>query len=159
VKLAIRGNQELMNRLRVLVVDDQAAVRFRLRAILKRDPRFEVVGEAVDGLEACAQAATLRPEIVIMDVSMPVLDGAEATRRLLTVSPASSVIALTAHEEPPYVREMLDAGARGYVLKHGAVQHLVRAIEVVIDGGLFLDPALPERPVTDATPDPPPSRT
>ena len=144
-----------MGKVRVLVVDDHAVVRAGLRAILDSDARLEVVGEAVDGADGCTQAAALRPEIVIMDVSMPALNGADATRRVLAVSPDSSVIALTAHDEPPYVRELLNAGARGYVLKRALVEHLVRAIHVVRDGGLFLDPALAEQPAAPAPPDAP----
>ena len=138
----------LMGKLRVIVVDDHAVVRAGLREILNDDPRFDVVGEAVDGAEACAQAAALRPDVVIMDVSMPGMNGGEATRRVLAVSPESRVIALTAHDEPPYVHQLLAAGARGYVLKRAAVANLVRAIEVVTGGGLFLDPALAEPPRT-----------
>ena len=89
-----------------------------------------------------------------MDVTMSSLNGADATRRLLAVSPASRVIGLTAHDEPPYVRELLDAGARGYVLKRSVIEHLVRAIHVVTDGGLFLDPTLAKRPAPHAPPDP-----
>ena len=143
----------LMHRVRVLVVDDHAVVRAGLTAIVNSDARLEVVGEAVDGVEAGTQAASLRPDIIIMDVSMPILNGADATRRVLTVSPASRVIALTAHDEPPYVRELLGAGARGYVLKRAVIEHLVRAIEVVTEGGLFLDPTLTERPALHAKPD------
>ena len=143
----------LTGRTRILVVDDHAVVRAGLRTILNSDPRLEVVGEAEDGVDCCAQAATLRPDIVIMDVSMPHLNGAEATRRLLMVSPTSRVIALTAHEEPPYIHDLLDAGARGYVLKRAAVDHLVRAIETVANGVLFLDPALARRPTPSPTPD------
>ena len=142
----------LMGKVRVLVVDDHAVVRAGVRAILDGDPRLEVVGEAVDGADGCAQAHALRPQIVVMDVSMPALNGAEATRRVLAASPHSSVIALTAHDEPPYVRELLRAGARGYVLKRAAIEHLVRAIHVVIDGGLFLDPALAQRPSSPVPP-------
>jgi DNA-binding NarL/FixJ family response regulator len=141
------------NKLRVLVVDDHAVVRAGLRAILAGDSRFEVVGEAADGREACDRAAALHPEVVIMDVSMPILNGAEATRRLLALSPRSSVIALTAHDEPAYVRELLEAGARGYVLKRALIQHLVRAIEVVAAGGLYLDPTLANAPASQAVPD------
>ena len=140
-----------MGRRRVLVVDDHAVVRAGLRAILNTDPRLDVVGEAEDGEDGCAQAEALRPEIVIRDVSMPTVNGAEATRRVLTVSPASRVIALTAHEEPPYVRGLLDAGARGYVLKRAMIEHLTRAIHVVAEGGLFLDPALANRPAPQST--------
>ena len=142
----------LMGKVRVLIVDDHAVVRVGLRTILNSDSALEVVGEAVDGADGCTQAAALRPEIVIMDVSMPTLNGAEATRRVLAVSPASAVIALTAHDEPPYVRELLRAGARGYVLKRALVEHLVHAVHVVRDGGMFLDPALAEH-ATSAPPD------
>lgn len=142
-----------MDKSGILVVDDHAVVRAGLRAILKGDPRLEVVGEAGDGIDACAEAATLRPDIVIMDVSMPTLNGADATRRVLAVSPSSRVIALTAHDEPPYVRELLGAGARGYVLKRAVIEYLVRAIHVVIEGGVFLDPTLATRPGPRAQPD------
>jgi DNA-binding NarL/FixJ family response regulator len=142
----------LMGKVRVMVVDDHAVVREGLRSILNRERHLEVVGEAVDGEDACVQAAALRPEIVIMDVSMPRLNGADATRRVLAVSPASSVIALTAHDEPPYVRELLNAGARGYVLKRAVIEDLVRAIAVVSNGGLFLDPELAKRTTPSAAP-------
>jgi DNA-binding NarL/FixJ family response regulator len=142
-----------MGKLGVLIVDDHAVVRSGLRAILNNDPRLEVVGEAADGMDACLQAATLHPPVVIMDVSMPTLNGADATRKLLTVSPASSVIALPAYDEPAYVRELLDAGARGYVLKRSVIEQLVRAIEVVTEGGLFLDPTLTKRPAPHAPAD------
>lgn len=145
----------LMGKVRVLVVDDHAVVRAGVRAILKDDPRLEIVGEAADGADGCVQAEALRPQIVVMDVSMPGLNGAEATRRVLAASPDSSVIALSAHDEPPYVRELLRAGARGYVLKRAAIAQLVRAINVVIDGGLFLDPALAQRPSSPVSPPPP----
>jgi DNA-binding NarL/FixJ family response regulator len=136
----------------VLVVDDHAVVRAGVRMILDRDAALQVVGEAVDGDDGCALAERLRPEVVVMDVSMPTLNGADATRRLLAVSPGSSVIALTAHDEPPYVRELLRAGARGYVLKRAALEHLTTAIHVVLDGGLYLDPALTDRPAASAAP-------
>lgn len=135
-----------MDKLGVLIVDDHEVVRQGLRAVINGDPRLDVVGEAGDGDEACVKGAALRPDVVIMDLSMPGLNGADATRRLLELSPASRVVALTAHEEPPYVRELLGAGARGYVLKRGVVKKLLRAIEVVADGGLFLDPELSQRP-------------
>ena len=138
-----------MNSIGVLIVDDHEVVREGLRAVLSREPRLRVVGEAVDGEDACVKSAALQPEVVIMDLSMPGLNGADATRRLLEGSPGMRVVALTAHEEPPYVRELLDAGARGYVLKRGVLESLIRAIDVVADGGLFLDPELAHRPVAD----------
>jgi DNA-binding NarL/FixJ family response regulator len=133
------------DKLAVLIVDDHAVVRQGLRTILNANPRLEVVGEAADGDEACASAAALNPHIVIMDVLMPTLNGADATRRLLELSPGSRVIVLTAHEETPYIRELLAAGARGYVLKRALVKHLIRAIDVVAAGGVFVDPTLGHR--------------
>lgn len=131
----------------MLIVDDHQVVREGLRAVLGSDARLRVVGEAADGAEACAKGAALRPDIAIMDLSMPGMNGADATRRLLAASPDTRVVALTAHEEPPYVRELLDAGARGYVLKRAVVRSLIRAIDVVAGGGLFLDPELAHRPL------------
>ena len=137
-----------MAKLGVLIVDDHQIVRDGLRAVLAGDPRLHVIGEAVDGEDACIKAAAMRPDVVVMDLSMPGLNGADATRRLLAALPGTHVVALTAHEEPPYVREMLDAGARGYVLKRAAVKSLMRAIEVVAAGGIFLDPELAHRPAS-----------
>jgi DNA-binding NarL/FixJ family response regulator len=100
----------------VLIVDDHAIVRQGLRSVLTSDPELDVVAEAADGFEACQQAALHQPDVVIMDVSMPRLNGPDATRRVLAGSPASKVIALTMHDELAYVRELLHAGAQGYVL-------------------------------------------
>ena len=129
----------------ILIVDDHEVVREGLRAVLAANPRLRVVGEAVDGEDACAQSAALRPAMVIMDLSMPVMNGADATRRVLTARPETWVIALSAHEEPPYVRELFDAGARGYVLKRSVLRSLQRAVEAVAAGGIFLDPELAHR--------------
>lgn len=127
---------------RVLIVDDHVIVREGLRAILAGDPQLEVVAEAVDGIEACEQAIRHRPDVVIMDISMPRLNGPDATRRLLEASPDSKVIALTVHDELPYVRECLRAGAKGYVLKRTIVRDLLHAIHVVVRDGVFLDSEL-----------------
>ena len=129
----------------VLIVDDHAVVREGLRAIITADPGLQVVGEAADGEGACAQSIVLKPDIVIMDLSMPGLNGSQATRRVLAASPTSRVVVLTAHEEPAYVRHALDVGARAYVLKRSVVQDLIRAIHLVITGGIFLDAELATR--------------
>ena len=131
-----------MTKLRVLIVDDHAIVRAGLKTVLAGDPEMDVVGEAADGVEACEQAEQHQPDIVLMDVSMPRLNGPDATARLLTVSPASKVIALTMHQEIPYVRQCLRAGASGYVLKRTIVRDLLNAIHVVARGGVFLDAEL-----------------
>lgn len=125
-----------------MVVDDHAIVRQGLCAILATDPELVVVAEAADGLEACDEALAHGPDVIVMDVSMPRMNGLEATRRILAASPASKVIALTVHDELAYVRELLNAGAQGYVLKRSAVRDLLQAIRVVARGGQFLDPEL-----------------
>ena len=142
-----------MTQTRILVVDDHAVVREGVRATLATDPALIVVGEAVDGDAAWVQGAALQPDVVIMDLVMPGLNGSEATRRLLTVSPGSKVIALTIHEEPSYVREALRAGVRGYVLKRTMLPHLLRAIHIVIKGGIFLDAQLAHQPNTPVGPE------
>jgi DNA-binding NarL/FixJ family response regulator len=129
-------------RLRLLLVDDHAVVREGLRALLASDPRFEIVGEASEGEGAVSAASSLRPDVVVMDISMSGLNGVQATRRLKVESPATRVVALTVHEEGGYLRSLLDAGAAGYVLKRSAASELVRALQVVGDGGTYLDPAL-----------------
>ena len=129
-------------RLRLLLVDDHAVVREGLRALLASDPRFEIIGEASEGEGAVSAAMSLHPDVVVMDVSMPGLNGVQATRRLKAQSPDTRVVALTVHEEGGYLRSLLDAGAAGYVLKRSAASELVRALHVVGDGGTYLDPSL-----------------
>ncbi|HYU78275.1 MAG TPA: response regulator transcription factor [Vicinamibacterales bacterium] len=131
-----------MNKVRLLLVDDHAVVREGLRALLASDPRFEIVGEATDGESAIAQANALRPDIVVMDVSLPGVNGVQATRQLRGQLPDTRVVALTVHEEGGYLRSLLDAGAAGYVLKRSAASELVRALYAVADGGTYLDPAM-----------------
>ena len=134
-----------MTDIRVLIVDDHEIVREGLRSVLQKHASIVVVGEAASGEQACESAASLQPDIVIMDLSMPGMNGTDATRRLLNVSPASRVIALTAHDEIPYVTALANAGARGYVLKRAVLTHLLRAIDVVREGGTFIDPELTNR--------------
>ena len=131
-----------MPKLRVLIADDHAIVRAGLRSVLDADPDMEVIGEAADGLDACDLAERHQPDVVLMDVSMPRMNGPDATARVLLLSPQSKVIALSMHDELPYVRQCLRAGAQGYVLKSTVVQDLVQAIHVVTRGGVFLDAEL-----------------
>src|SRR5205085_3830782 len=98
--------------------------------------------EAADGLSACEQVARLIPDVVVMDVSMPGLTGSEATEQLRRDCPGVKVLALTVHEDKGYLRQLLAAGAAGYVLKRAAAEELVRAIRTVAAGGIYLDPAL-----------------
>lgn len=139
-----------MPSINVLIVDDHEIVREGLRAVLAANPLVRVVGEAVDGVDACAKSDALRPDVVIMDLSMPGMNGADATRRVLAARPETRIVALTAHEETPYVRELFEAGARGYVLKRSVLRSLQRAIEAVAGGGIFLDPELAQRRVPEA---------
>jgi DNA-binding NarL/FixJ family response regulator len=129
-------------RLRLLLVDDHAVVREGIRALLASDPRFEIIGEASEGESAVAAVSSLNPDVVVMDISLPGLNGVQATRQLRAQNPATRVVALTVHEEGGYLRSLLDAGAAGYVLKRSAASELVRALHVVGDGGTYLDPAL-----------------
>lgn len=131
-----------MTAIRVFLADDHGVVRESLRALLAAHSGIEVVGEAADGAGAVDGAAALKPDVVVMDVAMPGLNGAKATERLKKACPAVKVLALTAHEDRAYLRQLLDAGASGYVLKRAAAGDLVRAIRVVGAGGFYLDPAL-----------------
>ena len=131
-----------MKKLRVLLVDDHAVVREGLRALLSDDQRFEIVGEAADGVAALSAAERLHPDVVVLDVSIPGLNGAQVTRRLKSSQPDVRTLALTVHEEGGYLRSLMDAGASGYVLKRSAPAELLRAIEVIGDGGTYLDSSI-----------------
>ena len=131
-----------MTVVRVFLADDHAVVREGLKALIAAQPGMAVVGEAADGRAACEQVPAARPDVVVMDLSMPGLTGAQATERLRREYPAARVLALTVHEDKGYLRQLLAAGAAGYVLKRAAPDELVRAIRVVAGGGIYLDPAL-----------------
>ena len=147
--------------IRVLLVDDQTLVRSGLAMILRSDPSLEVVGEAADGLEAVALARELRPDVVLMDVRMPKVDGIEATRRILRGDePRPRVLALTTFDLDEYVFGALRAGASGFLLKDAPEAQLLAAIRVAADGGALFSPGvtrrLIERFVEVGTPAPPP---
>jgi len=131
-----------MKRIRILLVDDHAVVRQGFKMILDAQSDMEIVGEAGNGREAVELAERLRPEIVVMDVAMPELNGIEATRRLFASTPHSRVIALSMHKDSVYVREILRAGARGYLLKDSGAGDLVAAIRAVASGESYLSPAV-----------------
>ena len=131
-----------MAKLRVFLADDHAVVREGLKALVNAQPAMAVVGEAADGLSACAQVALLAPDVVVMDVSMPGLSGSQATARLRLECPAVRVLALTVHEDKGYLRQLLAAGAAGYVLKRAAPEELIQAIRAVAAGGVYLDPGM-----------------
>jgi len=130
-------------RVSILLVDDHPVMRARVKTLLSAEGDLEVVAEAGDGLTAVNMARTLLPDVVVMDVSLPHLGGAEATKLILASDPTLRVLALTAHEEVAFARLLLDAGAVGYALKRSACDELVRAVRVVAAGGTYVDPSLP----------------
>ena len=131
-----------MKRTRILLADDHAVVRQGFKMILGAQADMEIVGEAANGREAVELAAQVHPDIVVMDVAMPELNGIEATRRLIAANPHIRVIALSMHKDSAYVREILRAGARGYLLKDSGVDDLVKAIRAVAGGESYLSPAV-----------------
>jgi DNA-binding NarL/FixJ family response regulator len=131
-----------MSPIRVLLADDHEIVRTGLRTLVDAAPDMVVVGEAGDGAEAVLRACELVPDVLVMDVSMPRLDGAAATERLRRECPQVRVLALTAHEDAAHLTRLLQAGAAGYLLKRGAADELVRAIRVIAAGGTYVDALL-----------------
>ncbi len=130
---------------RLLIADDHALLRGALRGMLDGEPGLRVVGEAADGREAVALCKRLRPDLVLMDVSMPRMDGLEATRRIKEDHPLTAVVMVTAHDDPDYLYEALKAGAAGYVLKHSPPEELVAAVRRVLSGDPLLAPELAVR--------------
>jgi DNA-binding NarL/FixJ family response regulator len=131
--------------LRVLVADDHAIVRQGLKLLIDSQPDMEVVGEAADGKAALALAVTVKPDIVVMDISMPGMNGLIATRSLKQEQPNVMIVALTRHEDDTYLEELLRAGASAYVLKQSAPTDFLKAIRAVAAGGIYLDPAMTPR--------------
>jgi DNA-binding NarL/FixJ family response regulator len=124
----------------VVLADDHSILREGLRALLEQDPDLDVVGEAGDGRETVGVVGRLRPDVVVMDVAMPGLNGVDATRRIKAASPGVKVLALSVHTEAEFIHEMLHAGASGYVQKGCSVEELGRAIRTVAEGHTYLGP-------------------
>lgn len=131
-----------MKRIKVLIADDHAIVRLGIVELLRGQPHIEIVGEAVDGREAVANTLALRPDVIVMDISMPVLSGLEAAAEIREVAPETRVLILTVHDQDEYLFEALQAGAAGYVLKGADTEDLVRAIGVVHEGEIFIYPRM-----------------
>ena len=131
-----------MTKLRVFLADDHAVVREGLKALINAQPGMEVSGEASDGRTACQQVEQLQPDVVVMDVSMPEMNGAQATEQLKQTCPHVKVLALTVHEDKGYLRQLLEAGASGYMLKRAVAEELIHAIRTVAAGGVYLDPTV-----------------
>jgi len=128
--------------LRIVMVDDHPILRTGLRTLLAAEPDFEVIGEADDSASAIELVGRLVPDLVLMDVSMPGVGGAETTRILKHKYPNVAVLALSVHEEVAFAQMLLDAGARGYALKRSACDELVRASRLVASGATYVDPSL-----------------
>jgi DNA-binding NarL/FixJ family response regulator len=128
--------------IRVFLADDHPMMLNGIRALLDREHGLSVVGEALDGRAALAGATELRPDIVVLDISMPGLNGVELAERLASSLPECRIVALSVHEDRAYVRRLLEVGAVGYVLKRSAATELVRALRAVATGGIYLDPAV-----------------
>jgi DNA-binding NarL/FixJ family response regulator len=121
----------MMKPLRILVADDHEVVRKGLLALLQQQPDWQVCGEASDGREAVTKTAELHPEVVVLDIGMPLLNGLEATRQILRTDPKTKVLILTLHDSDQLVQDVLDAGARGFLLKSDAARDLVAAVEAL----------------------------
>lgn len=131
-----------MNPIRLFLVDDHEVVRTGLKSFLESQEGFQVVGEASSGKEALEKAALSCPDVVVMDITMPEMDGLEATRRLKELCPQAHILALTVHEDKQYLFEMMAAGASGYLTKQSAAEDLVAAVHTVASGNIYLQPAL-----------------
>jgi DNA-binding NarL/FixJ family response regulator len=138
-----------MKRIRILLADDHPVVRRGFQMILAEQSDMEIVGEAGNGREALELAARLKPDVVVMDVAMPELNGIEATRRMAENAPHARVLALSMHKDSVYVREILRAGARGYLLKDSVAADLVTAVRAIAAGEGYLSPAVSDAVLDD----------
>jgi DNA-binding NarL/FixJ family response regulator len=138
-----------MSEIRILQAEDHAEKRTGLRLVLERQRDFQVVGEASDGREAVALAQQQKPDVILMDIGMPNLNGIEAARQITTSLPQVSVVILSMHSDEAYVLRALKAGARGYLLKESAESDLIAAIRAVVNGKAFFSPAVSRMLVED----------
>jgi DNA-binding NarL/FixJ family response regulator len=131
-----------MPEIKILLAEDHAVVRESIRESLEREPQFVVVGEASDGEQAVQMARELKPDVIIMDISMPRLNGIEATKQIKACCPSVAILVLTAYDDEQYVFSVLSSGAAGYLLKDVGVQELMEAIKTVYSGDSVLHPAI-----------------
>jgi two-component system response regulator NreC len=127
---------------KILIADDHAVVRAGLRAVLQTNPELELAGEASGGLEALELVQQIHPDVLVLDLSMPDLDGISVTRQVKETNPQTRILILTVHEDEALLREAIKAGASGYILKRAAESELVSAIQVILRGDLYVDPSL-----------------
>jgi two-component system, NarL family, response regulator NreC len=137
-------------RTKILLADDHKIIRDGLRALIEKEPNMEVVAEACDGRTTVKKAKELTPHIIVIDISMPDLNGIEATRQIISNTPNSKIIALSMHSDRRFVMNMLEAGAAGYLLKDSAFEELSMAIKTVLSGKTYLSPAIAGVVVDDA---------
>jgi DNA-binding NarL/FixJ family response regulator len=133
-----------MSKIRILITEDHKTVRQGLKMIVAAETDMEVVGEAGNGQEAIALAQELKPDVVIMDISMPGLNGIEATTELKKIAPFIKILTMTRHTDRAYIRKLMQAGVSGYVLKQSESEELLRAIRKIAAGENYLDPAITE---------------
>jgi two-component system response regulator NreC len=138
-----------MNPIRILLADDHTVMRRGLRVLLERQPGFAVVGEAADGAEAVELAAKEKPDVAVLDIGMPTLNGIEAARRIVEKNSGTAVVILSMHSDESYVLRTLKAGARGYLLKDAPESDLINAIHAVHQGKAFFSPAISKMLVED----------
>jgi DNA-binding NarL/FixJ family response regulator len=137
-----------MDKLRILLAEDHETIRDGLKLLVNSQPDMEIVGEADNGRVVLQLAQELLPDVVVMDVSMPELNGLQATKKLKQKCPQVKVVTLTRHTDDGYLQQLLQAGASGYVLKQSKSAELLRAIRAVVNGQTYLDPAITEKAVT-----------
>ncbi len=135
--------------IKVLIADDHAIVRAGLRALIKDEPSLALVGEASGGVEVIELAGQLDVDIILLDLSMPDLDGIAVTRKIRQIKPLARILILTVHEDEGLLRAVIKAGASGYILKRAAESELISAINVVLRGDLYIDPAMMRTILTD----------
>jgi two-component system, NarL family, response regulator NreC len=138
-----------MTAIRILLADDHTVMRRGLRALLERQPGFQVVGEAADGAEAVEVALREKPDVAVLDIGMPLLNGIEAARRIVDKTPGTAVVILSMHSDESYVLRTLKAGARGYLLKDAPESDLINAIHAVHQGKAFFSPTISKMLVED----------
>lgn len=128
--------------IRIFIADDHPLVLGGLKALLKEDPTMQVVGEAIDGQSALRLAAEVKPDVMLLDLSMPGMNGVRVTQAMRGQCPRCRILILSVHEERAYLRQLLELGVSGYVLKRSAAEELITAIRAVAAGGVYLDPAI-----------------
>jgi len=141
-----------MSPIRIVLVDDHPVVLAGVKALLQSSPEFEVIGEAVSGEAALELISQANPDIAVIDISMPDLNGLELAERLAATCPEVKLLAQTFHEDQAYVQRLLQLGVRGYILKRSAAEGLVQAVRAIAAGGIYLDPSIAEKALVTSPP-------